>query len=547
MKTKRLTILILSLCIFGALMPAHAEGFKIRGIKGLWWEGIEKYNLALPWLARHNLNFLMLCYTSFPASGTDWRADYTNAEKAQIKELAQRGKALGVEICLSFNPGIWSNPPLVYSSDQDCKLAFQKVRTVHELGVRWFALCLDDINRALQPEDQSRFGNLAAAQVYFVNRLWEEMKALKPRPRLIFCPSAYTTADMREHLEYTKTIGNGISREVMMFWTGPQVCSPSITASDARLVAQWLKRKPFVWDNYPVNDMFAWRPLLSPLKNRSSDLKDAVCGYIANPMKQWHLSTIPLTSTASYLTNPEKYDAERAKQQIIESYPRDQQRAIRLLLHLYGDSFWGEPGFPPKPEYVSRDQAQKDLHIYRALRTELMRNAGLSDLWLDIRDALESDITFLEKIAVDRRATSPLKASGIDFEGGAASVFGWLKYDKLVNYVYAKSTGRNEMHTSFYLSEQCPKAILRLTARNDDWQTNGTIEIMLDDYQVYAGPANFPSNAFETKEFTLPGSILKVGENLLRIRMTEQQGALGMPPWFMVSDVELIPLSPQTN
>ena len=28
-----------------------ASPFALRGIKGLWWEGLEKYKLALPWVA----------------------------------------------------------------------------------------------------------------------------------------------------------------------------------------------------------------------------------------------------------------------------------------------------------------------------------------------------------------------------------------------------------------------------------------------------------------------------------------------------------------
>ena len=62
--------------------------FALRGIKGLWWDGLEKYKLALPWVAEHRLNFLMFCYSSFPASGKDWRSDYTSAELAGFKELA---------------------------------------------------------------------------------------------------------------------------------------------------------------------------------------------------------------------------------------------------------------------------------------------------------------------------------------------------------------------------------------------------------------------------------------------------------------------------
>src|SRR5947208_207359 len=65
------------------------HSFGIRGIKGLWWEGIEKYQKALPWVAEHDLNFLMLCYTSFPASAKDWRADYSAAQLKAIGELAK--------------------------------------------------------------------------------------------------------------------------------------------------------------------------------------------------------------------------------------------------------------------------------------------------------------------------------------------------------------------------------------------------------------------------------------------------------------------------
>src|SRR3954451_11326034 len=99
---------------------ARAESpFALRGIKGLWWEGLPKYRLALPWIAQHHMNFLMLCYSSFPASGKDWRSDYTGDEQGGFRELAQQADQLGVELCLSFNPGIWSKPPLTYASEDD--------------------------------------------------------------------------------------------------------------------------------------------------------------------------------------------------------------------------------------------------------------------------------------------------------------------------------------------------------------------------------------------------------------------------------------------
>lgn len=532
------TILVATL-IAGSL---RAEQFKVRGMKGLWWQGIEKYDLALPWLAEHDLNFLMLCYSSFPASGMTWRSEYTDTEKQQIRDLAARGRKLGVDVCLSFNPGIWSQPPLVYSSDQDCETALNKVKPMHALGVRWFGLCLDDINRGLQPADQQKFGDLQAAQTYFVNRLWNGMKTLRPKPRLIFCPSAYTTDDMRGHQDYIKAIGAGIDPDVLMFWTGPTVCSASITAADAKLVSQWLRRKPFIWDNYPVNDMFPWRPLVSPLRNRSADLAGSVSGYISNPMKQWYASTIPLTTTAAYLTHPGSYAPEKAMEQTIKSYPADQQRAIRLLVELYGCSFWGEKDWPPQPRFADRADAMRMLPKYRALRRALSGNPGLKNLWEDVKDTLNADIGLIEGACIDRRVRSPLKATGMDFIGGAGSVYGWSKRGRMVNYVYAKATGRNEMSAEFYLSEiPAGGAILRIVGINDDLGANGGIQIVLNDRVLYDGPADFRNDDFETKEFSVPASVLKPDANALVIRMTEEKGTLGMPPWFMVSEAELIP------
>lgn len=533
-------ISLLCLILLAAATTANAADFEIKGIKGLWWEGIEKYELALPWLAEHDLNFLMLCYSSFPASGMDWRAEYSPEELARFRALTAKGKELGVDVCLSWNPGIWSKPPIVYSDPKDLEISFDKVKTMHAMGIRWFALCLDDINQELQPADKERFGTLAAAQSYYVNRLWDQMKSLNPRPKLIFCPSAYTTGEMRKHMEYTLAVGRDINREVLMFWTGPEVCSPSISAEDANLVAKWLRRKPFVWDNYPVNDMFPWRPLVSPVKARSTDLGSAVSGFISNPMKQWHASRIPLATIAAYLNSPAGYDPEKATESVIRSYPADQQRAIRLLVDLYGSSFWGEDGFPPQVRVEKSEQARKLLPKYRVLRREMSSNSALADLWEDIRPTVELELAVLDRAAVDRRLSSPLNAVGIDFEGGAASLFSRIHKGRSVNYVYAKPTQRDSMRTEFYL-KNIPEngAVLRILGLTDDHGTNPKIEITLNDHKVHNGPAGFSRNDFECREFSVPMKALKPDVNVLTIRCLEENGVLGMPPWFMVAEAEL--------
>lgn len=394
-----LAIMFTVLCLptANAAAPRHESPFAIRGIKGLWWDGIEKYRLALPWLAAHDMNFLMLCYTSFPASGQDWRSDYTAEELREIGGLAEEGRKRGVTVCLSFNPGIWSKPPLSYSSESDYQLALAKVRAVHAAGVSWFALCLDDINKGLTPEDKEAFGTLQAAQIHFVNRLWTDMNGMRPRPHLIFCPSAYTTGEAMAHLDYTKAVGAGISKDVMLFWTGPDVCSSVITAADADKIGVLFHRKPFVWDNYPVNDMFPWRPMVGPVKNRDPRLARSVSGYLANPMKQWYASRLPLATLAAYFRDPAHYDPESAIADAIAEYPPDQRPALRLLVRLYGNSFWGEANFPPKPRANTPADARRILPSYRLLRRDLSSQPSLSGLWADVQPTLDADIAALEK------------------------------------------------------------------------------------------------------------------------------------------------------
>lgn len=537
------TVVALLLCLSVCSAALCAEAFAVRGLKGLWWEGIDKYRMALPWADEHGLNFLMTCYTSFAASGMDWRSDYTPEEKQQLRDLAADADRRGVILCVSFNPGIWSNPPLLYSSEEDYQIALQKVRTLHGLGVRWFALCLDDINKQMQPEDVERYGTLQRAQSTFVNRLYLDMKKMSPAPKLIFCPSAYTTREAEAHLDYITTIGEKLHPEIMVFWTGPEVCSPSISVEDARKFAGWIRRKPFVWDNYPVNDMFPWRPLLAPVERRSPDLANEVSGYMINPMKQWHATTLPLFTIAQYLGDPEQYNPQKARQTLLTSYPPAQRPAVQMLLDLYGSSFWGDSDFPPQPRVDGADEAKRLLAEYERLNRELQTQPELEPLYADVRGTLDADIALLKRKGRDRKTESPLQAWGGDFAGGGASRYGGVKFDRDVNFIYASGTGLDTIEAPFWFSEAPAKgALLHLEARNDDFGTRPALEFVLNGEVIWSGPSPFGSEAFTRQSFLVRADAIRQGENTLVIRNLEPEGQAGMPPWFMVAEAELEPV-----
>ena len=393
-----MTLAVVGVCSLGySAPPQPAEGaFEIRGLKGLYWDGMEKYEKALPWMADHGMNWLMFCYTSFPESARDWRKDYSAKQLADFKDFTARAQDKGVTVCLSFNPGIWSNPPLSHSSEADYQTAWRKVRDCHAVGIQWFALCLDDIKKQLTPEDKAKYGDLQTAQMEFTNRLWKDMQTLKPVPKLIFCPSAYTTEHMKEHAEYTAYVGKHLDPSIDIFWTGPTVCSASISVADAQEAEKLFGRKPFVWDNYPVNDMFPklWRPLLAPLKNRDPKLPGAVSGILFNPMKQWEVNKIPLESVAAYLNDPVGY--KDSNEYSLADFPDKDREAGKLLVKLYGHSFLGEKDYPPTPDISTPEraaQAIKDLEDLKRLLTQECKDCDrMKAIWEEIRVTAEKDL-----------------------------------------------------------------------------------------------------------------------------------------------------------
>jgi hypothetical protein len=111
---------------------------------------------------------------------------------------------------------------------------------------------------------------------------------------------------------------------------------------------------------------------------------------MANPMKQWTASTIPLATLADYFRDPAGYDPAASIAHAVETqFTPEQRPTIRLLLDVYGTRFIGEPGYPPTP--AAPDQLAKA----RQLRDALSSDATLADLWRDVQPTLDADIAKL--------------------------------------------------------------------------------------------------------------------------------------------------------
>ncbi len=145
--------------------------------------------------------------------------------------------------------------------------------------------------------------DLAQAQLAIMECVTQRSTA----QRFIICPTYYSDDPLLtrhfgaqpEH--YLEDLGAGLDKSIEVFWTGPKVLSDAYPRAHLLNVAEKLRRKPLLWDNYPVNDAKRLTPFLhiKPAPNRTAELRELTSGHLANPMNQAHLSQLPLHALAS--------------------------------------------------------------------------------------------------------------------------------------------------------------------------------------------------------------------------------------------------------
>jgi hyaluronoglucosaminidase len=190
-------------------------------------------------------------------------------------------------------------------------------------GVDWFLLLVDDIPM------QSGLAPRQAALASWVHA------ALAPAAVTV-CPTEYVgTRPSR----YVGELSGALPADVDLMWTGPTVCSPEISADDARGWAKAVNdHRVVVWDNYPVNDALMTNCLhLGPYRGRDPDLVDVVGGVLCNPMIQARASLVALATAMDFLRDPDGYDAEASWARAIADVGGERAASLAVLARACAD------------------------------------------------------------------------------------------------------------------------------------------------------------------------------------------------------------------
>jgi len=230
---------------------------------------------------------------------TPYPADIFN----ELKALAQHTSNLGVEF------GIGLSPYELYRdfSARQRDLLLRKLDQLNQLHAPLLAVLFDDMLGELP--------GLADKQM----EIFDCIRTNSNAQNLALCPTYYSHDPLlvkhfgQQPEHYLEHLGQALPPEIAVFWTGPKVISHCYPHDHLQEVGARLKRKPLLWDNYPVNDArrltpflhlqsFDQRQTLVDGNNRQFNLQTVLelcSGLLANPMNQAYLSQIPLASLAA--------------------------------------------------------------------------------------------------------------------------------------------------------------------------------------------------------------------------------------------------------
>lgn len=227
-----------------------------------------------------------------------WRSPYDAGQLATLADLKAQAGARGLRFLMSLAPSL----DITYSSAADRAALAARIDQMLALGVADVVLLFDDIPSVLPQADTAHFPSFAAAQADVANAVAAQVRA--QGGSVLFCPTEYcgrmAGGDPRRSA-YLQTLGRDLAPDVQVMWTGPEIISATIDAEGLVQVAEVLRRKPFIWDNFHANDYDIRRIHAGPLGGRGADILPLVAGWVTNPNNEAEANFVPVRSTGDFL------------------------------------------------------------------------------------------------------------------------------------------------------------------------------------------------------------------------------------------------------
>jgi hypothetical protein len=229
-----------------------------------------------------------------------WQEPYPEAELAELAAFRELCRAEGVRFGIGLSPfELHLHPERGWQDRLAAKLA-----ELAQLKPDDLAILFDDM-RGDVPD-------LAERQAAIVHFAAERGIA----GLILCCPSYYSDDPILDVAFgarppfYLEQLGRLLDPAIRIFWTGPEVCAREFTSGHLARLAGQLRRKPTLWDNYPVNDgaRMSQHLHLRGFTGRPAGSAGQIAAHGVNPASQPLLSRVPLLTLAESYARGDAYD-----------------------------------------------------------------------------------------------------------------------------------------------------------------------------------------------------------------------------------------------
>lgn len=295
--------------------------------------------MVFDWMAEAGMNAYIYGPKDDVHVRARWRSPYAQEQLAELASLKSQAEARGLRFLMALAPSL----DIRYASAADRAALTARVAQMADLGVRDLVLLFDDIPSVLPEEDRPHFDSFASAQADVANGVLSQLRPLGGS--VLFCPTEYcgrmAGGDPRES-PYLQTLGRALDPEVAIMWTGPEIVSPVIEPEGLVQLAEVLRRKPVIWDNFHANDYDIRRIYAGPLGGRSADLLPLVTGWFTNPNNEAEANFVAIRTTGDFLNGgPIDIDAALAAWTPRFRLALSQGKEVPIeAVRLLADLFW---------------------------------------------------------------------------------------------------------------------------------------------------------------------------------------------------------------
>jgi len=245
-----------------------------------------------------------------------WREEYPTDLAQKITEYVNVAKANKIEFMWAIHPG----EDIQWNATDRANIV-NKLKAMCALGVRSFAVFWDD----LWGDDGTHGDEQAELMNYIAAELRKAYPDVKP---LTICPTQYNRGWANS--VYLPALGDIMDSDINVMWTGNSVVD-MINYSDMTWINNQIKRKAYIWLNYPVSDYCINHLLMGPTYGNDLNIADMLSGFVSNPMEYAEASKVSLFSIADYTWNMPAYDSNASWEAAMKYLMPENYEAFRFF------------------------------------------------------------------------------------------------------------------------------------------------------------------------------------------------------------------------